>query len=81
MLPFIYISYTSDNGTNIQSVTTQTLNVGDTWTVDGQWKLTIDSVRKTTDRNEFADVKQQQVIIITYSYENLGYESDFMDGL
>ena len=58
-----------------------TLNVGDTWTVDGQWKLTIDSVTTTSDRNQFSDVKPQQVVIVTYSYENLGYESDFVDGL
>ena len=71
----------SDRGNSTQSVATQTLNVGDTWTVDGQWKLTIDSVTTTSDRNQFADVKPQQVVIVTYSYENLGYESDFMDGL
>lgn len=76
---------TSNNGSNkendTQSVSAQILNVGDTWTVDGQWKLTIDSVSTTSDRNQFADENPQQVVIITYSYENLGYESDFMDGL
>lgn len=76
---------TSNNDNNLeknsQPVATQTLSVGDTWTVDGQWKLTIDSVKATADRNQFADVTPQQVVIITYSYENLGYESDFMDGL
>ena len=71
----------SNKGNDTQSVATQTLSVGDTWTVDGQWKLTIDSVSTTSDRNQFADENPQQVVIITYSYENLGYESDFMDGL
>lgn len=71
----------SNQENNTQPVATQTLNVGDTWTVDGQWKLTIDSVTTTSDRNEFSDVKPQQVVIVTYSYENLGYEDNFMDGL
>ena len=71
----------SNKGNDTQSAATQILSVGDTWTVDGQWKLTIDSVSTTSDRNQFADENPQQVVIITYSYENLGYESDFMDGL
>lgn len=57
--------------------------VGDTWTVDGQWKLTIDSVEATDERNEFEDSTPAQVIKIAYTYENIGYEdeSGFMDGL
>lgn len=63
-----------------KSTEEQVLKVGDTWTVDGQWKLTIDSVKTTTDRNQYSDKDPQQVVIITYSYENLGYES-YSDGL
>lgn len=59
----------------------QTLKVGDTWTVDGQWTLTIDSVQTTSDRNQYADVNPAQVVIVTYSYENIGYKDDVMDGL
>ena len=71
----------TDPGNDAQPAEVQTLNVGDTWTVDGQWKLTIDSVTTTPDRNQFADINPQQVVIVTYSYENLGYENDIMDGL
>ena len=52
------------------------LHVGDTWTVPGQWKLTIKSVTPTSDRNQFSDKKPAQVLLVTYSYENLGYYSD-----
>lgn len=57
--------------------------IGDTWVVAGQWGLTIDSVEKIDDRNEFSDVDPAAVYTITYSYENLGYEdtSGFMNGL
>ena len=33
--------------------------------------FTVDSVRNTDDRNEFADSQPEQVIIIHYSYENI----------
>lgn len=55
--------------------------VGDTWTVDDQWKFTIDSVELTDERNEFEESNPEQVIRIKYHYENLGYEDDIMDGL
>lgn len=57
--------------------------IGDTWEVDGQWKLTIDSVTVTDQRNEFADTEPAEVIIVNYTYENLGYEDSdgYMDGL
>lgn len=55
--------------------------IGETWIVEGQWKLTIDSVEETMERNEFSDKNPSAVYIISYTYENLGYESDFMDGL
>lgn len=57
--------------------------VGDTWTVDGQWNFTIDSIETTDERNEFEESDPAQVVVITYNYENTGYEdsSGFMDGL
>lgn len=55
--------------------------IGDTWTVPGQWSLTINSVEETSERNEFTDRNPAAVYIVTYTYENLGYESDFLDGL
>lgn len=55
--------------------------IGETWVVEGQWKVTVDSVEETSDRNEYSDKTPEAVYIVTYTYENLGYESDFMDGL
>ena len=55
--------------------------IGETWVVEGQWKLTIDSVEETMERNEFEDTDPAAVYIINYTYENLGYESEFTNGL
>ena len=55
--------------------------IGETWVVEGQWKLTVDSVEETQDRNEYSDKQPAAVYIVTYTYENLGYEDDYMDGL
>lgn len=55
--------------------------IGETWVVEGQWKLTIDSVEETQDRNEFSDKSPAAVYVVTYTYENLGYESEYMNGL
>lgn len=59
------------------------LKIGDEWIVEGQWKLTINSVTSTLDRNEFSDKNPGQVVVVTYTYENLGYEDEWgiMDGL
>lgn len=54
-------------------------NSSNTWEVDGKWKLTIDSVKSTTERNEFADTNPEEVIIIKYSYENIGYNGNIQD--
>ena len=63
--------------------TETTYGIGDTWEVEGQWKLTIDGVTITDERNEYADEEPAQVVIIDYSYENIGYEDEdgIMDGL
>lgn len=63
--------------------TETTYGIGDTWEVEGQWKLTIDGVTITDERNEYADEEPAQVVIVDYSYENIGYEDEdgIMDGL
>jgi hypothetical protein len=60
-----------------------TIKIGETWTVDGQWKLTITNVEKTSDRNEYDDHNPAEVLYVTYTYENLGYtdSSGIMEGL
>lgn len=55
--------------------------IGETWKVKGLWTLKINSVEETSDRNEFSDKKPKAVYIVTYTYKNLGYKSDIMDGL
>jgi len=54
----------------------QELELGEEWVVDGQWKLKIDSVVSTSERNQFSDKNPEQVVTVTYSYENLGYEAE-----
>lgn len=49
------------------------------WEVENQWKLKIDSVSFTDERNQFSDKDPEAVIVIEYTYENLGYESDVQD--
>ena len=66
---------------NPSSTNQEAYEIGETWVVEGQWKLTIDSVEETQDRNEFSDLQPAAVYIVTYTYENLGYEDDIMDGL
>lgn len=57
--------------------------LGDTWEVEGQWKLTVTDVQKTDERNEYSELEPEAVYIVSYTYENLGYvdEDGSMDGL
>lgn len=61
----------------------KTYSTGETWTVDGQWTLTVNSISLTDQRNEFEEKNPAQVFIIDYTYENLGYEDKdgIMNGL
>lgn len=57
--------------------------VGETWEVEGQWRVTVNSITPTDERNEFSDKQPAAVYIIEYTYENLGFEDEdgFLDGL
>lgn len=55
--------------------------IGETWTVPGQWSITVDSVEETAERNEYEERQPGAVYIVTYTYENLGYDDEFMGGL
>lgn len=55
--------------------------IGDTWTVEGQWSVTLESVEELTSRNEYDDRDPAAVYVLTYTYENLGYDDEIMDGL
>ncbi|MDF2950771.1 MAG: putative rane protein [Anaerocolumna sp.] len=60
-------------------VANKTYAIGETWTVDGLWSLTFDSVTVTDDRNPYSDKNPDQVVILNYTYENIGYKGSFMD--
>lgn len=67
--------------TSSESTSQETYKIGESYVVDGQWKITVDSVAATDDRNEYSDKNPAAVYIVTYTYENLGYEDDYMNGL
>lgn len=77
------IGKTTNTSSSSSSQATQneqkTYGAGENWTVDGQWNFRIDSVTATDDRNQFSDKNPAQVVIITYTYENLGYTSKIQD--
>ena len=52
--------------------------MGDTWTVDGKFNFTFTSAALTDDRNQFDESNPAQVVLLTYDYENIGFEG-FMD--
>ncbi len=59
----------------------QTYNTGQTWTVPGQWRLTINYATEMSERNPYSDKNPAAVYLIDYTYENIGYTDDMMDGL
>ena len=61
----------------------ETYKIGETYIVEGQFKITINSVEETNDRNEYSDKNPAEVYVVTYTYENIGYvdEDGVMDGL
>ena len=71
----------SSNSSSSAAPETKTYAVGDTVTMknsDGtdKLKVTINGVTLTTDRNQYADKNPAQVVIIDYTYENVGSDSD-----
>lgn len=51
------------------------------WVVDGQWKVTVKSVEEVAERNEYSDKDPAAVYLVTYEYENIGYEAEGWNGL
>lgn len=58
-----------------------TYGIGDTWTVNGQWSITVTGVEETQERNPYSDKKPAAVYIVNYTYKNIGYQDDYLDGL
>ncbi len=42
----------------------------------GEYRIKFTGVKETSDRNQFADVEADRVIIIDYEYENISLEDD-----
>ena len=40
--------------------TVKEYKIGETWTVDGQWRLTVNSVKETEDRNQFSEMRYKK---------------------
>ena len=83
---------TVESTTKVETTTAETtatpeekteFKVGETWTVEGQWSLTVNSIEETAERNEFFDADHEPgaVYIVTYTYENLGWEEDYFSGI
>ncbi len=51
-------------------------NFGETWTVDGEWEITVESVEETSYRDEYSELEPAAVYVLTYTYTNLGYDWD-----
>lgn len=51
-------------------------SLGEAWTFDGQWKVTFDSVTTSDYRNLSVDTNPEQVIVLNYTIEKLGYEGN-----
>lgn len=68
-----------DSTPNNQSKSAKTYDLGENWVVDNEFSLTFKAVNLTDDRNQFSDETPEQVVLLTYDYENLGVEKDFMD--
>lgn len=50
--------------------------IGETWEVDGKFKIVVNSVTETDDRNQFDESNPAAVYIINYTYENLGVSDE-----
>ena len=65
--------------TKNQNSTDKVYGLNEEWIVDGQWKLKITEVKTTQDRNKHIKENIAQVVIIKYTYENLGFKSEYQD--
>ena len=73
---------TTENNTTTtknQNSTDKVYGLNEEWIVDGQWKLKITEVKATPDRNKYSKAQVAQVVIIKYTYENLGYKDEYQD--
>ena len=57
----------------------QHLKKDEPWLIGQQWELTVHDVKVTKERNAINKEKDKQIIVIDYSYHNLGYEHPVQD--
>lgn len=69
----------SDADASSEPATNKIYTIGQNWTVPGQWDLTVTGVQQTDSRNQFDTSNPTQVVIVTYSYTNLGYTNSIQD--
>lgn len=70
---------TTSNSNTKSAQETKVYGPGETWTVDGQFSLTLTSAMVTADRNQFSDQTPAQVVVLNYDYENIGVEKSIQD--
>ena len=59
-----------------------TLHVGDTWKIDGQFSITVNSIEETSLRDETSNKTNPPVVyIIDFTYTNYGHNGASVDGL
>ncbi|MBR2869185.1 MAG: hypothetical protein IKB88_09035 [Clostridia bacterium] len=64
----------------------KTFGLGETWVVDDQWELTVNSAKThrfcNSYENEREDFTGKKLVLVTYTYKNLGYyDEKYDDGL
>ena len=72
-------SQSTKNSNSAEISTNKVFGKDEWWEVDGLWKLKVNSVTTTEERNQFDESNPAQVVVVSYSYENLGYEDDIQD--
>lgn len=72
-------SNTSNSSSSNKSAEKKVYGLNEEWVVDGQWKLKINSVTTTDYRNQFSEDNPAQVVIIDYTYENIGHKKEIQD--
>ena len=75
-------SFSDGSGSSpVPKPTVKTYELGQTWTVPGQWRMTINSVTEMSERNPYTNTNPEAVYLVDYTYENIGYTSSYFDGL
>ncbi|MDO5755189.1 MAG: hypothetical protein Q4P28_03045 [Tissierellia bacterium] len=49
---------------------------GQIWEIPGKWRVQVHHAKSVEDRNNFSEQSPAQVILVEYTYENLGYDHD-----